>query len=100
MSTGKILKWVTGAMEVFLGIPFVGGMIVISFMYLPLMVMLILHIVTLVYCSQENLDKAPSTLGIITSCIAWIPFVGMIMHILTAVFLLVSVSRENHKVSI
>lgn len=100
MSTGKILKWVTGAMEVFLGIPFVGGVLVISFMYLPLMVMLILHIITLVYCNQENLDKAPSTLGIITSCIAWIPFVGMIMHILTAVFLLTSAAKEHDKVSI
>lgn len=48
MSTGKILKWVTGAMEVFLGIP----------------------------------------------------FVGMIMHILTAVFLLTSAAKEHDKVSI
>ena len=100
MSTGKILKWVTGAMEVFLGIPFVGGIMVISFLYLPLMVMLILHIITLVYCNQENLDKAPSMVGIITSCIAWIPFVGMVMHLLTAVFLLTSVAKEHDKVSI
>jgi hypothetical protein len=100
MSTGKLLKWVTGAMEAFLGIPFVGGAMVISFLYLPLMVMLILHIITLVYCNQENLDKAPSTLGIITCFIAWIPFVGMIMHILTAAFLLVSAAKEHDVVNI
>ncbi|MDF2531089.1 MAG: hypothetical protein K0Q65_670 [Clostridia bacterium] len=100
MSSAKILKWATGAMEAFLGIPFVGGAMVISFLYLPLMVMLLLHIITLVYCSQEGLDKAPSTLGIITSCIAWIPFVGMIMHILTAVFLLVSAAKEHDKITI
>lgn len=98
MSTGKILKWATGIMETFLGIPFVGGVVVMSFLYLPLMIMLILHIITLVYCNQENLDKAPSTLGIVTSCLAWIPFLGMVMHLLTGVFLLVSAAREHDRV--
>jgi len=98
MSSGKILKVVTGIMETFLGIPFVGGMVVVSFLYLPLMVMMILHIITLVYCNQENIDKAPSTLGIVTSCLAWIPFVGMIMHLLTGVFLLTSALKEHDRV--
>lgn len=95
MSTARILKWVTGALEAFLGIPILGGTIVIAFLYIPLMLMLILHIITLVYCNQEKLDSAPSTLGIVTSCIAWIPFVGMVMHILTGVFLLASSLREH-----
>lgn len=100
MSSAKLLKWVTGAMEAFLGMPFIGGVMVVSYLYLPLMVMLILHIITLVYCNQEKLDKAPSTLGIITSCIAWIPFVGMIMHLLTAAFLLSTAAKEHDKISI
>lgn len=98
MSSGRILKWVTGAMEAFLGIPFVGGLTVISFVYLPLMIMLILHIITLVYCNQEELDNAPSTLGIITSCIAWIPILGMLLHIMTAVFILTTVAKECRSV--
>lgn len=100
MSTGRILKWVTGAMEAFLGIPFVGGLTVISFLYLPLMIMLIFHIITLVYCSQEELDKAPSTLGIITSCIGWIPVAGTLLHIFTAVFILNTVAKECRRVDV
>lgn len=100
MSTGRILKWVTGAMEAFLGIPILGGTTVMAFLYVPLMVMLILHIITLVYCSQEGLDKTPSTLGIITSCIAWIPFVGMVMHIISAIFLLLSAAKEHQGMNI
>lgn len=100
MTSAKILKWVTGAAEAFLGIPFIGGITVISSLYLILMVMLILHIITLVYCNQENLDKAPSTLGIITSCIAWIPFVGMVMHILTAIFLMTSAAKEQRSINV
>lgn len=100
MSSARILKWVTGGLEAVLGIPLFGGTIVVSFLYTPLMILLILHIITLVYCNQEGLDKAPSTLGIITSCIAWIPIVGMIMHILTAVFLLSSSYKEHQGVNI
>lgn len=98
MSSARILKWITGAMEALLGIPILGGTLVISFLYTPLMILLILHIITLVYCNQEGLDKAPSTLGIITSCIAWVPILGMIMHILTAVFLLISSFKEHQGV--
>jgi predicted branched-subunit amino acid permease len=100
MSAAKTLMWVTGTLEAFLGIPFMGGLMVVSFLYLPLMVMMILHIITLVYCNQEKWDTAPSTLGIITCCIAWIPFIGMIMHLLAATFLLVSAAKEHDKVRV
>lgn len=36
-----------------------------------------------------------SILGIITSCIGWIPIVGMIMHIITAVFLLIDAYKSS-----
>lgn len=100
MSTGRMLKWITCAMEAVLGIPILGATIVISFLYTPLMILLIFHIITMVYCKQEGLDEAPSTLGIITSCIAWIPIVGFIMHILTAVFLLISSLKEHQGIKI
>lgn len=101
MSTSKVLKWVTGGLEAFLGIPVLGGLIVISFFWTPLLVMLILHIVTLVFCSQENEDKAGSIVGIVTSCIAVIPVVGMIMHITTAIILMVSAGKKpNHPNSV
>ena len=95
MSNGRILKWVSGGLEAFLGIPILGGMMILSLAYVPLAIMLALHIITLVYCNQEGLNKAPSILGIVTSCIAWIPFVGMVMHILSAVFLLISAATEQ-----
>jgi hypothetical protein len=97
MSTSRILKWITGGLEAFLGIPILGGLIVFGFLYTPLLVMLVLHIITLVFTIIENGDKAPSILGIVTSCIAWIPIVGMIMHIITAILLMVSASRRVPK---
>ncbi|MFK7692814.1 hypothetical protein [Paenibacillus sp. HJGM_3] len=96
MSTSRIMKFVTGAMEAFLGIPVLGGLFIISTGYTPLWVMLILHIITLLLCSKENTGRLGSVLGIVTSCLAWIPFLGMLMHILTAVVLLLNAIFEGN----
>ncbi|AZN43169.1 hypothetical protein [Paenibacillus albus] len=95
MSTSRVLRWVSGGIEAFLGIPIIGGLFVISMAWTPLFVMLILHIVTLVFCSKEDKSKRGSILGIITSVVAWIPFVGMIMHIITAIMLMVSAAKDR-----
>lgn len=97
MSSSKVLKWVTGGLEAILGIPILGATIVLSFLWIPLFVMLILHIITLVITNKEGGSTTGSILGIVTSCIAWIPFVGMIMHILTAIFLMIDASKTDSK---
>ena len=94
MKISKILKWVSGGLEALLGIPIIGGTIVLSLFWTPLLIMLILHIITLVISSKENEKKHGSILGIVTSCLAWIPFVGMIMHIITAVILMIDASKN------
>ncbi|WAA09823.1 hypothetical protein [Fervidibacillus albus] len=91
----KVLKWVTGGMEAFLGIPIIGASIIIGFLWTPLIVMLILHIVTLVFSLKEDSEIAPSILGIVTSCVGWIPFVGMTLHIITAILLMISASKKD-----
>lgn len=91
MNTSRILKIITGVLEAILGIPFLGGLIVLANGWTPLVIMFVLHIVTLIFCSKENTSKIGSVTGIITSCLAWIPFLGMLLHILTAVVLLFSI---------
>ncbi|WP_409342279.1 hypothetical protein [Paenibacillus sp. MBLB4367] len=95
MPTSKLMKWITGGLEALLGIPFLGGLIVLSLSWVPLIIMLVLHIVTLVISVNERSGKAGSVVGIITSCIAWIPFVGMIMHLITAVLLLIDAAKKD-----
>src|SRR5699024_11933131 len=81
-SVSRILKWVTGSFEAILAIPLIGASIVVGSVYIALAVMLILHIITLVLTKRDGGKTVGSILGIVTSCIAWIPFVGFIMHIL------------------
>ncbi|WP_449355054.1 hypothetical protein ACUL41_02570 [Virgibacillus natechei] len=95
MSLSRIMRWITGILEAVLGIPILGGVYVLSQAWTPLIVMLLLHIVTWVLTHRDRGVTAGSILGIITSLIAWIPFVGMIMHIITAIVLMFTAARPD-----
>jgi hypothetical protein len=98
LKVSTILKWVSGGLEALLGIPFLGGVIVLSLAWTPLFFMAALHIATLIFSVIEGKNRHGSILGIITSCIAWIPFVGMVMHIISAIILLIDAYRSNNEV--
>jgi predicted branched-subunit amino acid permease len=89
MKVSTTLKWVTGGLEGFLAIPIIGGTTVITLGYTPLGVLLILHIITLVFSVREIEKYHGSIWGIVTSCLAWIPFLGWFLHTITAIILMV-----------
>ncbi|WLD92707.1 hypothetical protein [Alkalihalobacillus sp. AL-G] len=95
MKTSKALKWVSGGLELLLGIPLIGAYIVMSMWYIPLLVMLGLHITTLVFSNKEGMGKGGSIVGIVTSCIAIIPFIGMAMHLITGILLIVDAATNK-----
>jgi hypothetical protein len=89
MKTSKVLKWTSFGLEFILGIPFIGAMIIMGFFYLPVILMLALHITTLVICNKQGANKAGSIVGIIASVIGWMPFIGWMIHFGAAIVLLV-----------
>ena len=95
MKTSTLLKWISGGLELVLGIPVLGAIIIISTAWTALWVMLALHIVTLVFSIREQTKTHGSILGIITSLLGWIPFVGWIMHIITGILLLVDAAKSK-----
>ena len=94
-STVRVTKWVAGGLEALLGIPVLGASIIIGLVWTPLAIMLLFHIVNLVLSKNEDLPVAGSILGIVGNAIGWIPFVGMIMHILTAIFVMVEAYKTK-----
>ncbi|MEO3945127.1 hypothetical protein [Gorillibacterium sp. CAU 1737] len=95
MSTAKVWMLITGIFEILLGIPVLGGLFILSTFYTPLFVMFFLHIVTLAVSARYNEAKHGSILGIITSLVAVIPFVGMVMHLITGILLVVSAAQKQ-----
>ncbi|WP_152397080.1 hypothetical protein [Paenibacillus guangzhouensis] len=94
MSGSRILKWITGSLEILLAIPVLGAAIVMGSYYTFLGIMLILHIITLVLSATNKEPKYGSILGIITSLLAWIPFVGWVLHLLSGIFLMVTAAQK------
>ena len=99
MTNSRIMKWVSGALEIILAIPVMGALIVMGSSYVALGVMLILHIVTLILSKNNKEPIYGSVLGIITSLLAWIPLVGWILHLLTGIFLMVTAAKKGTKAS-
>jgi hypothetical protein len=95
MKTSKKLKMYSAIGESVLGIPVVGGVIVLKLIFLPLAAMFVLHIVTIIHCNKEEADKKGSILGLIANALGWIPIVGMLMHIVTAIVLWVSYAKQE-----
>ena len=93
--TVRVTKWVAGGVEALLGIPVLGASIILGLVWTPLVIMLAFHIVNLVLSKKEDLPITGSILGIVGNVIGWIPFVVMIMHIITAVFVMIEAYNTN-----
>jgi hypothetical protein len=100
MNISAVLKWLSFAYEGFLGIPIIGGAFILGFGWAPLGIAFILHLVTLIFSIRQGVGKVGSILGLVTSAIGFIPVLGMIMHIITALVLLVSAIMNNKKVAV
>lgn len=91
-------KWVTGVMEAVLAIPVIGGVFIMANGYTPLLIMLVLHSIALFLSIRQGKSKIGHGFGIATSCLAWIPFVGWTLHLITAVILIVEAARYKEDV--
>lgn len=99
MSNAKVLKWLTGLIEIVLAIPILGGLIVMGSGYTVLGVMFILHLITLIVSNKDNEPIYGSVLGIVTSLLAWIPFMGWLLHLISGVLLLISAAQKSRNAS-
>lgn len=94
-SSSKVLQAISGSFEILLAIPILGALIVMGSSYVALIIMFILHVVTLAISVNNKDSVHGSILGIITSVLAWIPFVGWILHLITGILLLVSAASKR-----
>lgn len=93
--TSVMLLWIAGLAEAFLAIPFIGGGFVLSTGYSVLGIMFVFHAITLFFCFREFSPKSGPILGLITSLLAWIPLVGWVLHLVTAIVLFINASMAG-----
>ncbi|MFC5650925.1 hypothetical protein ACFPYJ_17755 [Paenibacillus solisilvae] len=95
MVISMVFILITGIIEAVLGIPLVGGIIVIATQWSILGIMFILHLITLILCVRSKHPKTGSILGLAASAFGVVPFLGMVLHIVTAVFLLIAAAKPR-----
>lgn len=95
LSNSRAMKLLTGVMEAILAVPVLGGLIVVASAYWMLVFMCVLHAATLLLSVKHHDSYYGSVLGIVTSMLAWIPILGWLLHLLTAVLLFVSALRSK-----
>ncbi|MGE6259951.1 hypothetical protein ACQKCU_19075 [Heyndrickxia sporothermodurans] len=77
----RVYKIIIGLVELFFGIPFIGGLIIISHGWAPLGTLIIFHLIGLIISFVAVKAKSASIFGIIGNIFAFIPFVGMVLHV-------------------
>lgn len=97
MKYSNTLKWISGSAEGFIGLPFIGAAVVVGSGYTVLALMFMLHMTTLVFSLREKRPTMSSLVGLITSCLAWNIdlWLGMLLHIITAVLLLLDALNDG-----
>ena len=95
----RTLKWVSGGMEAVLGIPLLGGSIVIFSGYNALWLMLAFHIVVVVLTARAGNVSKGYIVGIVASTVGVIPVVGMFLHMAAAITILVDAALSNRIVT-
>ena len=94
MISKKVYRNTVGGLELTLGVPLLGAVIVIYSLWTVLLLMLALHVVGLIISIKNKEMSTGHIVGIVASVIGWIPFVGMISHIITGIFLLVEANKK------
>lgn len=93
--TLRLLKWISAGIEAFLGIPILGGMIILATGWAPLGIMFIFHIILVVFSTKAGEKAAGNIVGIITSVVGFIPFLGMMMHLVTAAVIALETASQK-----
>ena len=91
MQISTILKYITGAAEILLIIPFFS-LFVNDFIWLRLLY-IVFHTITLIFSIKANDGKHGSIMGIIGALIPWFPFFSMGFHFLTGILLIADTQK-------
>jgi uncharacterized membrane protein len=95
MSNSRSLKWIAGLLELYLAIPIIGGTTILAFGWTPLLVMLVIHTVGIMLATDESRMRTGHIVGFIASILGFIPFIGMLLHLVTATRLIFEAATNN-----
>ncbi|WCK57461.1 hypothetical protein PP175_25685 (plasmid) [Aneurinibacillus sp. Ricciae_BoGa-3] len=88
-------KIILSLMELFLGLPLIGGVFILAHAWTPLLVMFILHAVGLMFAFMTNRRKIGHIIGMVGNVLAFIPIIGMFFHLVIVLILIYEIKKEK-----
>ena len=96
MEKEKIMLLITAILETVLAIPILGGLIILASVWSILGVALVLHVITLIFLVQvKSKNLYGSISGIVASVLGWIPILGWILHVVSAILLWIAFVKQK-----
>lgn len=95
MGASRPLKLITAILESIFAIPVLGALLIIGSLWTLLGIALVLHIISLVFSAKEKKGTSGNIVGIIASVLGWIPFLGFILHLVSAILLWIDFAKKN-----
>jgi len=99
----NIMKWLSGGCEAFLGIPIIGGTVILSLAWIPLFIMMAVHVLIVIVAlknKHENDFPTGNVIGLGASIFGFIPGLGMVLHIVAAVFILMEAWKTQQQLAV
>lgn len=64
---------------------------------IPLFTVVILHIITIILAKKEGVKTYANYIGILTTLVAFFPYIHIVLHLIAATFLLLDAASTNIK---
>ncbi|WP_353893233.1 hypothetical protein PRVXH_002649 [Proteinivorax hydrogeniformans] len=99
MSKSRLLKWVIGVLELLIGISILGDHVVFGMFWVPVLVMLALHILSYFLSKQDSGLTRGNGFGMVAAVASFVPILRNILRILTAIFVLYEAATPEEKLT-
>lgn len=96
-SVVKTLKCTTGIFHLLLIPCYLLQGLIYLYDWLPLLVIITLHIITILLAKKEGMKTYANYIGILTTLVAFFPYIAIVLHIITATFIFLDAYYTNIK---
>ena len=94
-----ILLSVSGICEILMSFPSASYRLLLLKMFVPSLLLLVLHVITLIICRSQNAPTFASIVGLAALMLGWLPLLGSTLHFAAAICALVSFCMVAHDVN-
>ncbi len=93
----QALKWTTGIYHLLLLPCYYVFPSLVNLYRIPLLLLIALHILTILLAKKAGMNTSPHYIGIIVTLVAFFPYIVIVLHMITAFFLLLDAASMNAK---